>query len=181
MERVSMRRTASMVWRTVLLAGGLAATLTAANVDWDGAGDANSGGSWENTANWTGDAKPSSADAARLLDVTVGTRAVTVDGAEQITQLVMLQSTPAGTNLLQLNAPFTLSGTTPLALTASAGRSNLVLDLNGQTLTVSNNGCYVKLNGTVAMGPGSLFERPGGRSDRWKWPMPPSPSPTRAA
>ena len=146
-------------WMGWFVVVGCAGTLSAANVDWDGGGTTNASGSWETLANWTGDNKPQATDTARLLDVTAGQRTVTVDSAEQVTQLLMTQATVGPTNALQLNASLTLTGTTPLNLTPTAGVSNLVIDVGGQTLVTSNANNYtITLNGTLNAGPGALLD-----------------------
>ena len=123
---------------------GLATSACATTRTWDGGGSSNSGGSWQTNANWSNDTKPASGDVAALTDVTSGTRIVTNEATETITQLQITQSSSGGTNRLQFNAGLTItgSGNDPyiVTLNAPAGTSNLVVDLNGQTVSTTLNG-----------------------------------------
>ena len=115
------------------------------------------GGSWEATPSPWSSGYPLAGDTAALGDVISGTRVVTVDAAETINQLSMTQTTAGAVNTLQLNNSLTL-GSTPFALTPTAGVNSLVLDLNGQSLTsTTSDNNTVNLGGTVNMGAASVL------------------------
>ncbi len=136
---------------------------------WDGNGTPDSGGNWSTAANWSGDNSPdSTSETGSLPNVTSGERTVTMDGSYTIKQLQMTQTTVGATNKLTLGGQLLVVSTDPLILTPSADTNSLVLDVNGQTLVTSNSAhYYVKLNGTVNAGPGSLldFKQTGPSSD----------------
>src|SRR4051812_42590597 len=101
------------------------ALLVAATVTWDGNGDSNTSGLWEATSpdNWSITGIPGAADNARLLDVTTGTRIITISTAQTINQLTLAQSTAGATNTLQINQNLTVSGNAaPFVITPSAGQ-----------------------------------------------------------
>lgn len=127
---------------------------------WDGNGGADNSGNWSDASNWSDDNIPdTTAESASLPNVSGGTRTVTANGAYTINQVQMTQSTADAVNKLVLGGQLLTVGTTPLSLTPSAGTDRIVIDLNGQTLMSSNSASYyVKLNGTVNMGPGSLLD-----------------------
>ncbi len=140
----------------------------AVNVDWDGNGDANASGTWETDANWTGDGKPTASDNARLLDVTSGTREVTIsDGSPQtINKLTITQTTVGAVNVLNLDDDLTISGnTTPFAITASAGQGSIVTNIAaGKTLLATWTGGVQNITnfgGTLNLNAGSIFRLEG--------------------
>ncbi len=135
----------------------------AANVDWDGAGSANASGTWETGANWTGDAKPTASDNARLLDVTSGTREVTIsNGLPQIiNQLTITQTTAGAVNVLNVNDNLTISGSAnPFAVTATAGQDSIVTNIAaGKTLLATHAGSMtVSFGGELNLVAGSVFK-----------------------
>jgi len=131
---------------------------------WTGGGNANNSGSWETNSNWS-TTKPASGDTGSLINVTAGIRVVSNETAETITQLVMVQTSSSATNKLLLGGALNVLGATPLSLSSPAGTNNLVLDLNGNSLVVSNTASYYPtLSGTVNMGPGSYFNMMQGSS-----------------
>lgn len=146
--------------RVAFLAALLSSALaSAATVTWDGGGTPNTGGSWQTGTNWSGDAKPLAGDTAALGDVTSGTRTVTLDGVESITQLSMTQNTGGATNALTVNNTLTLTGATPFALTAGAGAAALQVNIaGGSTLAASSaNPGMNPAAGTFSLGAGSVL------------------------
>lgn len=150
-------------------------SIHAATIDWDGTtGSVNTdtGGNTSVQDNWgpsgggagTPGVFPTSADRARFLDVTSGTRAVIVDTATSWLGLDMTQSSADGVNSLQLGADLTLGDSTGFSVTAismdaSAGDSTMVIDLNGHAIQA--NGDYflnVNLDGNILMGSGSTLQ-----------------------
>ncbi|NJL70286.1 MAG: PEP-CTERM sorting domain-containing protein [Candidatus Competibacteraceae bacterium] len=116
----------------------------AANIIWDGNLNSNNSGDWGTTAgnelNWGGDVNPGTGDVAQLLDVTTGTRTVTLQNATTVQALTMTQTTSGAVNQLTLNAGLTLTNQTALSLTPAVGEpQSLVVNLNGQTITMSNS------------------------------------------
>ncbi len=132
---------------------GMAAVSAVASVshaavgDWSGNGDPNNGGSFNTAANWQGGVPTT---AGHLVNVTSGTRVVTVDSAASIGILNITQTTGGAVNQLTLNAPLTLTTSysgagantvNPFGATAnaSAGVGSAVLNLNGNKLSFTNN------------------------------------------
>jgi fibronectin-binding autotransporter adhesin len=108
---------------------------------WDGGSSANNSGSWQTNANWSSDTKPASGEIAALGDVTSGTRTVTNEAAETVYSLAMTQNSGTGTNKLLLNANLTLNNPGwVVSQTLGAGVDNMVINLNGYTNFVNNNG-----------------------------------------
>ncbi len=113
---------------------------------WDGGGNANTSGSWQTGANWSNDTKPAAGEAASLPDVTSGTRTVSNDAPETIHHLRMTQNTATATNVLQLNANLTIASQTTgnnvylQTLGVGVSNSNLVVNLNGNTINTTVNG-----------------------------------------
>ena len=117
-------------------------------------------GSWQTNSNWSTGILPGSGDSAVLSNVTAGTIIVSNQAATTITQLTMVQTTANATNELFLTAALTIAGNTvPLIMNPGAGTGNLILDLNGNALTISNNAASytATLNGTVYMESGSTL------------------------
>lgn len=144
--------------------GVLAIPVSAQTRTWDGNGTPDSSGNWSTAANWDGpdNIPDTSSENASLPNVTAGTRTVTVDASYTIGQLMMTQTTASAASKLVLSAPLTLLSTaataTPFKFNASAGLGNLILDLNGQTLNVTNSqSAIITLDGTVNMGAGSVL------------------------
>lgn len=170
LESVFMKMFPHILYRALVLGLALGAMTPAraASVTWDGNGDANASGNWQDGANWSSDAIPGAADNARLLDVTTGTRTVTIGTAQTINQLTITQSTVGASNVLNVDANLTLTSTattySPFAITASAGASSIVTNIaDGISLLVqfsgTNTGNSVTANygGTVNLGVGSTF------------------------
>ncbi|MBC2603012.1 beta strand repeat-containing protein [Puniceicoccus vermicola] len=146
-------------------------SLLADDIAWDGDGVPNASGEWEVGANWAGDTVPSAGDDAQLLDVTGGTRTVTIsEGVPQtISQLTMKQTTIGGINILTLEDDLTISGTSAGALNvfdldASAGADALVLNIaDGSTLLMENTNTNTTssvnafFEGTLNLGVGSTY------------------------
>lgn len=138
----------------------------AVNVTWDGDSDANADGLWDAGVNWSTNAIPGAADNARLLDVTSGTREVTIaDGSPQtINQLTITQTTAGAVNVLNVNDNLTISGTgtsyAPFVMTATAGQASIVTNIAaGKALLVTNTADAYTANhaGTVNVGEGASF------------------------
>jgi hypothetical protein len=133
--------------------------LHAANVTWDGNGDPNAGGAWEDAANWdTG--VPTSLDDARLLNVGSGTRSVVINAPQIINRLTLTQTTVGVVNQLDLLSDLTISGnSSPFAITATAGLSSVVVNIgSGRTLAATNAGSITStLGGTLNLGANSTF------------------------
>ncbi len=89
----------------------------AGNIAWDGNGNANNSGNWGTTVgnelNWAGDVNPGTGDVAQLLNVTTGTRTVTLQNATTVQALTMTQTTTGAVNTLTLNADLTLTNDGP--------------------------------------------------------------------
>jgi hypothetical protein len=119
----------------------------AADDTWTGPGGvANSGGSWETSANWSL-GTPATDSNAILGDVTAGDRIVTLDAPETINQLTMTQTTAGATNTLTLNDNLTISGNdNPLAITAATPSSVVLNIASGKTLLVTNSNSVVPSN-----------------------------------
>ncbi|MBE2204713.1 MAG: PEP-CTERM sorting domain-containing protein [Chthoniobacterales bacterium] len=136
--------------------------LHAANVTWDGNGTPNASGSWETGANWSTDAIPGTGDGAFLLDVTTGTRTVTVGTAQTINRLTLTQTTVGAVNQLNINADLTISGNnTPFVITPTAGQGSIVTNIaSGVTLLATNaTGIATpNFNGTLNLAAGSVFK-----------------------
>ncbi|MGE9290170.1 MAG: beta strand repeat-containing protein [Puniceicoccales bacterium] len=141
------------------------------DVAWDGDGDSSSSGDWDVGANWDGDSTPGSGDNAQLLNVTGGTRTVTVtDGNPQtITMLTMEQTSLGAYNILTLEDDLTISGSsagslTVLDLDPLAGSDSLVLNIgDGATLLLENTGTDSSsslnpfFSGTLNLGENSTY------------------------
>src|SRR5271165_1340576 len=80
-------------------------------VTWQGfGGGSNASGSWEAVpSGWSNGATPGPADIAQLLDVTSGTRNITVDAPESIGGLVLEQDTAGPLSILTLNNSLTIN------------------------------------------------------------------------
>ena len=122
----------------------VAAPAVAADIAWDGNGDADASGDWGTTVgnelNWAGNANPGTGEVAQLLDVSTGTRTVTLQNATTVQGLTIAQTTPGAVNTLTLNANLTLTNATPLTLTRAAGEpQSLVVNLAGRTITMNYN------------------------------------------
>lgn len=166
-----------------LVAGPVLATLafsplvsSAANITWDGDGDANAGGLWEAGVNWSADAIPATVDNAILGDVTAGTREVTISSgfAQTINRLTITQTTAGAINVLNVNDDFTIStsgANSPFAISATAGQQSIVTNIaDGKTLRATNASSGmsgVLFDGTLNLGAGSVFrlEALGAASD----------------
>jgi hypothetical protein len=141
-----MNRAATyLVFPAVLAAAGLA---VAAPVAWDGNGDSNNSGTWGTTAgnelNWAGDVNPGAGDVAQLLDVTTGTRTVTLANPATVQGLTITQSTTGAVNRLDLNAGLTLNTTTPFSVTAATGEpQSVVVNFNSASgIVLNQNASY---------------------------------------
>lgn len=94
--------------RSALTAASLLAafsSLSAQTVNWDGAGDANTGGAWLDGANWAGDTAPSTtAITAGLVNVTSGTRVISITDGQTATakNLLFSQSSADAANVLSI-------------------------------------------------------------------------------
>jgi hypothetical protein len=134
---------------------GIAATLTGAEVAWNGVAD----GAWSGPGSWKGGAIPGASDTAVLGDVASGTRTITVDRATTVACVTMSQ-TSGGTNRLVLAGDLTIAARShapSLALARSAGA--LAIDLNGRKLLIEGEHVgTIQLPGTLEMGKGSKLE-----------------------
>ena len=103
----------------------------AGSCSWTGNGNVNNSGNWSDGANWGGTA-PGSADTGTLVNVTSGTRTVTVDTATSVLRLNWTPSGAAGnssTDRMRLMANLTVG-----TMVAS---QKAYLDVNGYTVTVT--------------------------------------------
>ena len=121
----------------------IAGSTHAANIAWDGNGNSNNSGIWSTTPgdelNWAGDVNPGTGDVAQLLNVTTGTRTVTLQDATTVQALTMAQTAAGAVNELTLNAELTLSNKTALSMTQATGEpESLVVNLNGNRVTLSH-------------------------------------------
>jgi len=121
----------------------IAGSSHAAPIAWDGNGNANNSGDWGTTAgnefNWAGDVNPGTSDVAELLNVSSGTRTVTLQDATTVQNLTMTQTTSGAVNELTLNAGLTLSNKTAFSMTQAPGEpESLVVNLNGNRITLSH-------------------------------------------
>lgn len=137
----------------------VAPKLHSANVVWDGNGDPNAGGAWEDAANWDAGV-PGSSDDARLLNVSSGTRSVVINAPQTINRLTLTQTTAGAVNQLNLLSNLVISGNAnPFAITATAGQSSVVLNIGaGRTLSATHAGTITStLAGTLNLGANSTF------------------------
>lgn len=140
---------------------------------WDGDTDSDNSGLWSVPENWSGNNVPDTSTERAFLDsVTTGTRTVTNDAAHSIHSLHMTQSNGTGINRLLLDANLTLATPTgatefSFVLSGGAGVDNLVVDLNGQTITMSRNQFKTTdLRGTWDFTTSGSLLRSTGGSDR---------------
>lgn len=150
----------------------LAATLLAAfsnlsaqTVNWDGTTASDVSGLWSLGTNWAGDAAPSTtAIVAGLINVTSGTRTVTIASGETITakSLLFTQTTAGASNVVNIAAGGLLNlggGQTWAAPTAGTNRVDLggTVDFTGLTsgnvtvntaLTFTNTGAVFRSSNT---------------------------------
>jgi|GEM_PF-2744191 len=108
---------------------------------WSGASSApaspNNDGLWSDPANWNSGQVPESTDRVALQPVAGpgnsgdSNRTVTLDQATQISELRMMQGSEEYNNILVLNADLTVG-----KLQSIGGRDHVIVDVNGQTLTV---------------------------------------------
>lgn len=146
-------------------------TSRAVNVTWDGDTNANNNGTWETSANWS-TAVPTTADNAQLLDVTSGTREVTISSGspQTINKLTITQTTTGAFNVLNLNDNLTISGNAAsFAITATAGQSNIVTNIGAGKILLATHSATMTSTfaGTLNLGAGSIFktEAVGASSD----------------
>jgi len=136
----------------------------AANVTWDGDTDANADGFWETGVNWSTNAIPAAGDNVQLLNVTGGTREVTIsDGSPQtVNKLTITQTTVGAVNVLNVNDNLTISGNAaPFAITATAGQDSIITNIAaGKTLLATNAGSITNsaYAGTINLAAGSIFK-----------------------
>ncbi len=113
--------------------------LSAQTVNWDGSGNSDASGSWLTDGNWAGDVAPSTtAITAGLVNVTSGTRTISINNGETVTakNLLFTQSTAGASNVLSIASGGTLQlggGQTWAAPTAGTSRVELggLIDFTG--------------------------------------------------
>jgi len=139
----------------------MAASGAMAQITWDGNGDANNSGNWNDAVNWDTDTVPTSTENATLGSVTSGTRTVTVDVATTVNRIIFDQDNADGINKLSLSGSLTLNRTNAsltnaiwtVNLSGGATVANVVTDLNGYRIIVANannsNVPSIYLAGTV--------------------------------
>ncbi len=133
------------LFASTLLAASL--PLSAQTVNWDGNGNADASGDWLTDANWAGDVAPSTtAITAGLVNVTSGTRTISINNGEAVTakNLLFTQSTAGATNLLAIASGGTLTlagGQAWAAPTAGTSRVELggIIDFTGFLSSVTVN------------------------------------------
>lgn len=154
----------------------LVSSAFAAPVTWDGDTNPNASGTWETSDNWNPNGVPGVSDNAQLLDVTTGTRTVTIsNGSPQtINKLTITQTTVGAFNVLRLDDDLTISLSgfnTPFAIAATAGQDSIVTHIAAnKTLRATNSTAGMTgtlFAGTLNLGAGSTFrvEALGATSD----------------
>ena len=156
--------------RFALLASALLVTslkLSAQEVsfNWDGSGNSDTGGDWMTGSNWSTDAVPAntSTSVAGLVNVTSGTRTITIKNGETATakRLLFTQTTAGAFNILSVESGGTLQlggGQTWAAPTAGTSRVDLAgtIDFTGfvsgvvvnTDLTFTNAGAVFRASNT---------------------------------
>lgn len=104
-------------------------------LNWTGNGNSNNGGNWTDPLNWGG-ATPVGTNNATLVNVTAGTRTVTVNSGESVTaQRLTMTQTTSGTNILAIASGGTLTLTNDNSAyswgAAATGGGTSRIDLGG--------------------------------------------------
>lgn len=137
---------------------------------YDGNGDPNASGSYNDALNWdNNDVPDSSGETATLGDVTAGNRVVTVDQATIVGSVAIDQTTAGATNTLTLNANLTIAANRNSAAqpnpfgsstNAAAGAASVVLNVRANTLNFSGDTrSGVTLADTVDLVAGSRIQQ----------------------
>ncbi len=113
------------------------------SVSWQGlGGGSNDSGSWEaSPSGWSNGATPGPFDTAQLLNVSSGTRTITVDAGEGIGDMIMQQNSVGPYNVLTLNNSLTINALdpTPIVTTTGVGANAPVINVGGNILTVGTS------------------------------------------
>jgi|GEM_PF-2947386 len=149
--------------------------MRAAPITWTGEGNPDTGGDWETDEAWS-DGTPQAQDEAILPNVTGGVREITVWENSQIAKLSVAQEEEAASNVLNIGATLTISGSSngdlaPLSITGNA-TDQVIFNLGaGKVMEIVNTGTgslNAALKGTLNLEGASVYrmQATGGAGSR---------------